>query len=215
MTLSCLETAPLPNAAEALEQELTRCDWLALSSRRAVRAVEDLRPGPLPPDLHVACVGPATAAEAKRAFGRTDRVAADGTGRALGVELAASLPRSTRVLVAAAEEGRVDIEDVLRPAGIDVRRVAVYRTLSATRKGPPLRLGDLALDAIFLASPSAVRGLINQVLLPDDVAVVTLGPTTTKAARRARLEVHAEARARGLEGLLEALATHLQGEDER
>ncbi|MEM7310533.1 MAG: uroporphyrinogen-III synthase [Planctomycetota bacterium] len=214
ITLGCIQTSPLPEAADALANDLDWCDWLTLSSRRAVRAVEGLFPGELPARIQVACVGPATAAEAKRVFGHVDRVAPDGTGRSLGVELAAALPRSARVLVAAAQEGRVDIEDVLRPAGIDVRRVAVYRTSPMEHGGAPLRLADLALDAVFLASPSAVRGLLNQTSVPGEVAVVALGPTTAEAARRAGLTVHAEAKTRGLDGLVEALGRHLQTKEE-
>ena len=209
LELACLTAATRPEAAEELARELPSCDWLVLPSRRAVQALKELHPAGLPPAVRVACVGPSTAVEAQLAFGRAEKLAPHGTGHSLGVELAASLPRSARVLVAGALEGRVDVEDVLRPAGIDVRRVAVYRTLPAPRAAALLRLDDLALDAVFLASPSAVRGLLNQALPPRRAAIVTLGPSTSEAARAAGLAVHAEAQSRDLDGLLAALQQHL------
>jgi uroporphyrinogen-III synthase len=211
LVLACIRTAPRPEAAGELLRELADCDWLALSSRRAVAAV-----AAIPASVRIACVGPATAAAALEAFGRVDRVAALGTGRSLGAELAATLPRSSRVVVAAAEDGRTDIEEVLRPAGIDVRRVDVYRTLpversaEGERKSPPLPIDDLALDALFLASPTAVRGLVNQVLVPKSADAVALGPTTAAAAREAGIAVRAEAQARGLDGLCAAYAALLE-----
>jgi len=217
LVLACIRTTPSVEAAEQLVRELGRADWLALSSRRAVDAITGRdagrKPVPLPERVRVACVGPATAAAALEAFGRVDKVAPLGTGRSLGAELAATLPRSARVVVAAAQEGRVDVEDVLRPAGIDVRRIAVYRTepVDPVKNGaPPLRIADLAPDAIFLASPSAVRGLLNQALVPPGADVITLGPTTTAAARDVGLEVRAEAKTRGLDGLCDAYAALLE-----
>ena len=210
--LVCIRCETLVESAEDLARELAHCDWLALSSRRGARAVADLHPAPLPAHLSVACVGPRTALEAKNLFGRADRVAPEGTGRSLGVELAAALPRSARVLVAAAEGGRNDVAEVLAPTGIDVRHVAVYRTEPVAARFPRLRLTDLALDAVFYASPSAVRGFVNQATAPTGAKVVTLGPTTTAAAREVGVEVHAEARARGLDGMLAAYADLLQPE---
>lgn len=212
-TLACIRCDTLPEGAAALASELARCDWLALSSRRGARAIAELYPGPLPPRLEIACVGPQTAVEARNLFGRADRVAPEGTGRSLAVELAASLPRSARVLVAAARGGRNDVEDVLKPTGIDVRRVEVYRTDPVEARFPRLRLSDLALDAVFFASPSAVRGFVNQATVPAGAKVVTLGPTTTDAAREAGVEVHAEAATRGFDGMLAAFADLLQPEN--
>jgi len=209
VVLTCLATEPRPEAAEELARELALCDWLALASRRAAQAAALLLPGGLPKRLRVACVGTATAAEARAVFGRADLVAALGTGAALGAELAAARPRPARVLVAAALEGRRDVEDALEAAGIEARRVAVYRTQPTEPAEERLELGALALDAIFLASPSAVRGLLNQALPPAGVPIVTLGPSTSEAARAAGLSVRAEARTRGLEGLLAALHEHL------
>ena len=212
-TLACIRCETLHAAAAELARELAECDWLALSSRRGARAVADLHPAPLPQHLSVACVGPQTAAEAKGLLGRADRVAPDGTGRSLGVELAAILPRSARVLVAAANGGRNDIEDVLAPTGVDVRRVEVYRTEPVGARFPRLRLSDLALDAVFFASPSAVRGFVNQATVPAGARVVTLGPTTTEAAREVGVDVHAEATTRGFDGMLAAYADLLRPEN--
>jgi uroporphyrinogen-III synthase len=50
-----------------------------------------------------------------------------------------------------------------------------------------------------------VTGFVHQIELDAPVAVVTIGPSTTAAARNAGLDVTAEARVPSLEGILEAL----------
>jgi uroporphyrinogen-III synthase len=63
----------------------------------------------------------------------------------------------------------------------------------------------LRVDNVVLASPSAVTGFVHQVQIDVPVAVYTIGPSTTAAARSAGLEVTAEAREPSLEGILEAM----------
>ena len=156
----------------------------------------------LPP---IACVGPATAAAAREAFGRADFVEERGRGAALAESLAARLRRGDAVVVCAADRAQRHLEDALAPRGVEVRRLAVYRTIPAPPRDPKLDLGAWGLDAILLASPSAAEGLVNQALVPPRLAVLSIGPTTTAAARALGLAVAGEARRPGLEGLLEVL----------
>ena len=156
----------------------------------------------LPP---IACVGPATAAAARAAFGRADFVEERGRGAALAESLAAKLRRGEAVVVCAADRAQRHLEDALAPRGVEVRRLAVYRTIPAPPRDPKIDLGAWGLDAILLASPSAAEGLVNQALVPPRLAVLSIGPTTTAAARALGLAVAGEARRPGLEGLLEVL----------
>ena len=57
----------------------------------------------------------------------------------------------------------------------------------------------------MLASPSAASGFVHQVELDAPVAIYTIGPSTTAAARALGLTVTAEAREPSLEGILEAM----------
>lgn len=205
-TLACVRCEPAEDATVRLMQALEGADWLVLGSGRAARCATRALGNQRLPGLRVATVGAAATAEARGQLGGADHVVGDGAGRALGVELAASLPRSARVVVAGGGELRSDVDDVLRPVGIEVRRVEVYRSLPANARRPKLRLADLALDAVFVASPPAVVGLRNQADLPEGVPVIALGPATAAAAGRAGLRVDAQARARGLDGMIAALA---------
>jgi uroporphyrinogen-III synthase len=66
-------------------------------------------------------------------------------------------------------------------------------------------LSTLGADNVFLASPSAVTGFVNQVDIDIPVNIFTIGPTTSAAARANGLAVTAEASNPSLQGLLELL----------
>lgn len=175
-------------AVEPVDGPLVRAgeyDWLLLTSRNAVEALFQRLEGPLP---RVAVVGPGTA-EALREHGREpDLVASVSTQEGL----AAELPRPAgRVLFAGAEDSR----DVLvRELGADF--VPLYRTV-------PLRPADFPeADLAVLASPSAARALV---VLRRALPCVSIGPVTSAEARRAGLEVVAEAASHDREGLIEAV----------
>ncbi|HZC28659.1 MAG TPA: uroporphyrinogen-III synthase, partial [Gaiellaceae bacterium] len=87
-----------------------------------------------------------------------------------------------------AEDARTLIVSEL---GADFR--AVYRTRTLRPDPPPA--GDLAV----LASPSAARAFAE---LATDLPVVTIGPQTTAAARRAGLTVRREAPRATVEALV-------------
>lgn len=109
------------------------------------------------------------------------------------------------VLLALAENAGATLERRLTAAGAHCTRVNVYRTVAAPLSTPKRALSSLGADNIFLASPSAVAGLVNQVDVDVPVAVFTIGPSTTAQAQAAGLEVTAEAAEPSLEGLLEAM----------
>ncbi len=185
--------------------------WLALTSRRGVEAVARLAPGGVPAGVAIAAVGPATAEAARALLGRCDLVAAEGTGAALAEALRDALdsgaPGATppKVAIAAADRAERHLERALEPAGVTVARVAVYRTVPAPPETPRVALDALGVDTILLASPSAVAGLVHRAVVPGGAAVVTIGPSTTEAARAHGLLVRAEARRPGLEGILEVI----------
>ncbi len=208
----CLCTEPVRDAgvADALRGALEEAGWLVVTSRRGVAAVAGLLEGPLPDRVHVAAVGPATARAAQDEWGRADLVAAEANGAGLARELAAVLARhedddTPRVVLAAADRAGRDLEDVLVPAGIEVVRIAVYRTIPAPPRHDRQQLQDWGVDVILLASPSAAAGLVNQAVVPPRATILTIGPTTTEAASRLGLAVTAQAASPGLAGLLEAL----------
>ena len=199
-----------PATAAALGEALATADSLALTSVRGVAGAEELIAAPLPTRICVATVGHKTAAAATSAFGRVDLVAPGATGRSLAESLQAHFATRAsaplrKVVAAGAEGSRRDLEEVLEPAGVEVVRIPVYRTIPAAAESPRQDLTALQVDTIFLASPSAVVGLVARADVPNDVRVITIGPSTTAAARQAGLHVDGEATGRGLDALIEAL----------
>ena len=211
----CIEPQPIRDeaTAAALTAALRRADWLVLSSVRGVHGVAELSGSRSVADVSIATVGKATAATANRELGRVDLVAPGGTARDLAETLAHRLAeqsrrgagQSIRVVAAGAQSSRRDLEEVLEPLGVEVSRVAVYRTAVARGKGRRESIASMGIDAIFLASPSAVSGLLARARVPEGVGIITIGPSTTRAARKAGLRVDGEACRRDLEGMIEAI----------
>lgn len=215
--LPCLERQTIGDATTAgrLRRALEDASWLVLASPRAVDAVVELL-GPFPPpSFRLAVVGPATA-EAAATWRAVDLVAAEPTGAGLARDLVTRLQQegteSVRgagmgtVVIAGSAEGRRDVEDILTAEGLTVIRIPVYHTVPAPAVEPRRDLAAEAVDTVLLASPSAVTGLLNQARVPAGTRVITIGPTTTAAARAAGLWVTAEATAPNLEGMLEAMS---------
>ena len=109
------------------------------------------------------------------------------------------------VVLALAENAGDTLERALAAAGVACRRFDLYRTVPAPPREPKLRLEDLGVDAVFLASPSAVTGFANQVDVDASATLVAIGPSTAAAIRALGLEVAGEARTPSLAGLLEAM----------
>jgi uroporphyrinogen-III synthase len=205
--LACLETTRLP-AAPKLAAAGHGATWLVLGSRRAVDAVAELEGESgltLPPK--VACVGPATERAARERLGRCDLVAGAGTMASLAADLGQLLGEPTTLVLACADRAGRELEDLLVPAGHAVRRVPVYTTRPAPPTAPAAERPQLeGFDAVVLGSPSALEGLLNQRRVPRDLPLVTLGPTTSAAARAAGLGPVTEAETRDLAGVAAALA---------
>lgn len=207
----CLRCEELrePAVADRLRSAVQRCSWLVLTSRRGVTQARSLV-AHLEDTVRVAAVGPSTAAAARRAWGRVELVARGGTARSLANDLAEQflaqpLADHDTVVVAAAENASHELEEALTPHGIKVERFALYRTVPAPPSAVREDLAALGIDVIFLASPSAVKGLVSRAEVPATASIVTIGPATSAAARAAGLLVAAQAHRRNLEGLVEVI----------
>lgn len=211
ITLPCLAIVPHDDEAtrRALDDAIERAAWLALTSVHAVLAVTHLRAAPLPSRLLVAAVGPATARACVEAFGRVDLEADDGTGASLAAALRERFARDSdapRTIAApGADRAARHLEAALEPLGVEVFRIAVYRTKPAGASADKQDLDALGVGAILLASPSAVEGLVNCARVPDDALVITIGPATSASARAHGLRVAAEAERPELPAMIEAL----------
>ncbi len=213
VVLPCLVCEPLARegTADALRAAMAGARWLLVASPRGAMVTGSLLDGALPRGVQVAAVGEATARAAVEHLGRVDLVATESTSLGAGRELAARMARdgdarSGRVVVAGAAGGRDDAESVLRDQGISVQRIDVYRTIPVPPASPKRDLASEHVDDVLLASPSAVTGLLNAAEVPAGARVITIGPTTSAAARAAGLAVSAEAARPSLEGMLEVMS---------
>jgi uroporphyrinogen-III synthase len=161
--------------------DVTGYDWVVLTSANGARELRRrMRGAP----ARVAAIGQSTA----DAFGGADLVATTSTQEGL----LDALPEAPgRVLFAAAEGARPLLPDAL---GADV--VALYRTVELEPTNWP------AADLVVLMSPSAARALVR---VAPEVAVVSIGPQTTRAARDAGVTVTAEASRSDLDSVVAAV----------
>ncbi len=210
--LPCLVSEPLDSAPAraALRTALHNAAWLVVSSPRGAAIAATLIGGQLPAHVRVAAVGEATAAAARTHLGRVDLVPELQTSAGLGEALARRLthdgaPQLQPVVLAGALGGRGEAEMSLRTVGAPVTRVDIYRTIPAPAASARRDLARETIHDILLASPSAVAGLLNIARVPEGARVITIGPTTSTAARQRGLTVSAEARRPTFEGLLEAM----------
>ena len=203
IALSLGELTPDPAAPQRVHEALPGADVLLWTSANAVRAVG---PPPGPQPARIVAVGQATAQAAREAGWRVDLVPEASTGadaaRALG-ELG-----GLAVLWPGAAE--VEAATLAALAGARLTRLVVYHN------APPADLAArlAALPSVTLAAllaPSGARRLAAA--WPDRPlpGVVTIGPSTSRAAREAGLSVLAEADPHDAAGLVAAIRRALAG----
>ncbi len=169
-------------------------DALVLSSAHAARRLRGLS---VPAGVRVAAVGQATARELTAAGFQVDLVGGSG---ARELARALDLVRGARVLFPCAENARGELEDALRPRGVALERLVLYRT----RAKPDAALHREADVRLYL-SPSAVEATLGweRAQFPR-ARRVALGSSTSEALVEAGL-AHEVAPGTDTADLLDAL----------
>ena len=203
--LPCLSIEELPPPADVAARA-READWLVFSSARSVGHWSALC---VASDARCAAVGERTAAELRSKGWRCDLQAEPQTGAGLADSLAARWDEERRprwrLLAPGAAEGDRSLEQLAARTGWRVDRVALYRTNPATAREPRLSLAELQLDAVLLASPSAVDGLAAQADVPAGLPLACIGATTAQAAARFAQARVLESRSASLAGLVATL----------
>jgi uroporphyrinogen-III synthase len=154
----------------------------------------------------VGAVGPRTAELVASHLGVEATVVPEtATGAALGRAVPAG---SGEVLLPRGDLAGGDLVDGLAAAGWTPVPVVAYRTVTAAAIEPAVvtALAAGEVDLLTFTSASTVRGFVD--LLGDrpwSGRVVTIGPVTSTACRRAGMSVAAEAAPHDLDGLVAAL----------
>lgn len=209
-----------PRAGGPLDTALRRLadyDWVVVTSAngaracaaraRALRIRVDGVPRP-----RWAAVGPATAAELRRAGIRVAQTATRYLTRVIGRELRPV--RGRRVLLPRADAAGPALASVLRERGARVDEVVAYHTVIGPRQNRDrLRraLEDGRVDTIVLTSASTAHGLMR-LLGPRPrafgrVAFVCIGPVTAAALAEYGLTPTAVAVEHTTRGIVDALVT--------
>jgi uroporphyrinogen-III synthase len=166
--------------------DLAGYDWVIVTSANGAVELAGRRRGALP---RVAAIGDATGAALAEHGLTTDFVPTVASQEGLVDEF----PRPVgRALFVGAETARRFLAEQL-PAEFR----AVYRTRELPQTQAP------AGELVLLASPSAARAWAR---LGSSLPAVTIGPQTTTAARRAGIDVAAEAETQDVQGLVDSAA---------
>jgi uroporphyrinogen-III synthase len=212
--------APFDQAVAQIDQ----FDWLILTSAQTVRAViqrtADLQ---LPlvrtnSHLRVACVGPVTAEAARKADLPVEYVAATHNGVALANELGSRV-RGAKVLLPRSDRANPDLPAALKGHGAQVTEVIAYCTLRPAEvdQNALKKIAEGQSDAVLFFSPSAVQhfkelvGAEGLQLLRDKLAILAVGPITSKALREAGVLHFAVAPDTKVASVVEALEHYFSG----
>jgi uroporphyrinogen-III synthase len=209
-----IDLASSAPVVDAMLETLDDADWLVLTSANGARAVTARLGGrPLPARVHVAAVGPATAAPLRSAGLKVEHM----PDEYLTVEIANGLGDldGCRVVLARTDTATPDLREALLARGAHVEEVIAYRTI----EGPPtsgdrLRacLAD-GLAGIAFTSGSTVRGLIRLTSGIDRgraraLPALCIGPVTARTARGEGFHVPVVADVHTATGLADAIAAH-------
>ena len=228
--LPSIEIAPLEDYQE-LDRELEQfwtggaeqeSRWVIFSSTNAVEAVfarlaaqgKDARAFA---NATIGAIGPATAQALAQQGIRADFVPASSPSEAVVAELSDRDWNGVPVLLPGADIGREVLVEGLAGLGAQVRRVTAYRTVTPSGASDRARqLLQEGVDVVTFTSSSTVRNLME--LLGDDQKLLAssliacIGPVTAATAAELGLRVDLVAKDATVEGLVEALASHWQGE---
>jgi porphobilinogen synthase len=200
-------------ATRAVDMEwpdLSRYDWIVLTSAAGVAALPAVPGGP-----RWAAVGAATA----RALGARGIEVEVVPAQANGAALAAAIPdvHGRRIALVRASQADPDLPNVLRERGATVDELIAYQTVegpseSAHALQQALRDEDVA--AVVFASGSAVRGFVK-LGGTTGLPAITIGPRTSRAAREAGFVVAAEATAQEVKQMAAAVERSVPRATER
>ncbi len=194
-TLPLIRIGPPPDERR-LQESVDGADtyqWIVFTSAAGVEGFARRRAQPLAQRVRLAVVGPATQSALKQRLDTDAHVIpAQFNVAALAEALIQSTGKRDRVLIVAAQDSSPVLAAKLRAAGLEVDKIDAYTTVESA----PRDLGDAVArsDVITLASPSAVRALLNG-LGSDATAALRgkllacIGPVTLLEARERGLHV--------------------------
>lgn len=231
--LPMVQISPAENLEDLDEalRDMKRYQWVLLASSNAVdqffKRAADIGCLPLPVSTAIAVMGPATAEAVTRHAHRARYHPSQYVAEAF-VKQFPGFPnlRGQTMLWPRSDRGRSLIADEFTRAGAEVHAVDCYRTSLPDNRDTiaahlAIYLRDRRIDVITVASPQACNnlvGLSKSVLGQHEIddlllqmPIVTIGPETSSAARKAGFINITQASTYTADGMIEALATVAHG----
>jgi uroporphyrinogen III methyltransferase / synthase len=211
VVLPLTRIVPVADSAEIRRalHDIARYDVIAVTSANGAACfAEHLERAGVRPALSasVVAVGQATAEALESRGVRVRYMPPEATGAAIVTALAGTDLSGRRVLLPRARLGRPELPAGLRAAGAIVDDVAFYDTERCEVTASALA-DAVDADDIIVTAPSGIEVLAA--VVPDSAGfgprVVTIGPTTSAAARRLGFAVAAESSEQTTSGLLAAV----------
>ncbi|RKJ06648.1 hydroxymethylbilane synthase [bacterium D16-54] len=157
--------------------------------------------------LKFAVIGRKTADALKRHGFFCDFVPSGFSGADLAREWIPTLDKGQRALLLRAQDGSLVLTEKLSEAGVAFADVPVYETWVDERRKEELNRVIRQVDYVTVASSSAVRALCGMMEDRENIKarVISIGPSTTKAAQQMGLSVHRTAAEYTAEGIAAAI----------
>jgi uroporphyrinogen III methyltransferase/synthase len=160
--------------------------------------------------IKLACVGAATAHKLERMHLRADLTGHEG-GEALAREMIAAGWQGPMLLPRAAD-GRDELADALRAAGVRVEVVAAYETIAddAALAAAARAHRSRRFDAIAFASPKGARAFLDVLGRNPETLIGAIGETTRAALAEAGVRVDFVPPSPDLDALVAGLADRIK-----
>ncbi len=215
------EKTPLADALLTLGEY----DWLVFTSANGVatffdyffKAFDDVR---AIGNVHIAAVGPGTAARLKELHLRVDVMPEEALGRKVAAAIGHfESVENLKIMLVRAERANPELPKALEEMGAIVDDIAFYRTVPETedRTGAAARLLESGADWVTFTSGSTVENFHARFDLPKlvqqfpQMKLASIGPETSKALAALGVTPTVEARQHTMEGLVRAIETHRVG----
>ncbi|MGD1996996.1 MAG: uroporphyrinogen-III C-methyltransferase [Anaerolineae bacterium] len=207
---------------DAAIARLDEYDWVIFTSvngvrffwKRLSRAEKDAR---VFANVHLAAIGPATAAELMQHGLRADLVPSRYVAEAILDEIEPVGGR--RILLPRANIARPTLAEGLIAAGASVDELVAYRTVLSTLNGEVVNrirqmIASGEVDILTFTSSSTVRNFVSLLegapSLAEGTIVACIGPVTAKTAREVGLPADVIAAEHTTDGLIQALIDHVR-----
>lgn len=184
--VSCVETV-IGEHRDVLPQRISiaQTGWLVITSPEAAAVfIEAWRIAGFPPLGRIAAVG-RTTGDALRSVGlHVDFEPSKATAKTLVKEFPAPVQQNQQVLYPASAKASEVVVEGLTARGYTVTRLNTYSTETVKPGKMSLDMAEGAHIVTF-ASPSAVKGWVENIGVREDIAVACIGETSASAARKA------------------------------